>query len=84
MPRLPRKFQGSDSRTTEWNAAVDYMASLTPMNSKDMLTDHTVHGVFRKPKGVSDLPGTIKVTACDPNTGKVVVYLLFGRLVSSA
>ena len=48
MPRLPKKLTRGDKFSTEWNAMVDYLASLRPVQSSTTRTTHTLHGVIRE------------------------------------
>lgn len=48
MPRLPRKLPSSTPYASEWNKMIDSVASLRPVPSAGVLTDHGVHGVSRR------------------------------------
>jgi len=56
MPRLPKKLQENSAYATEWNAMVDYLASLRPMHAPNTLTQHTPYGVFRR-ANAQGIPG---------------------------
>ena len=48
MPRLPKKLTRGDKFATEWNAMVDYLQSLRPIQSSTTLATHTLRGVIRE------------------------------------
>lgn len=50
MPRLPRKRVGNTPSDVEWNALVDFLASLMPSACADMIVNHGPHGTTYKPK----------------------------------
>ena len=81
MPRLPKKMTASQTPiSVEWNAMVDYLASLRPIDAPGTTTTHTPFGVSRaanKQRGASIFPGTFEMTGCDEN-GDVVTYIVFG------
>ena len=44
--RLPKKMSGSSKTVTEWNAMVDYLASIEPKQSFGTKIKRTTRGTF--------------------------------------
>lgn len=80
---LPTKRHVRNAYDAQWNKLLDYVRSITVRTFLNGEVDWTPLGTHLRGKpGGGELPGTIQVTACDPNTGDVVTYILFGRKVS--
>ena len=81
LPPTPTGYD-AESIFHQSTAAKLHGPQMSPRNSRTVKWKRTSRGWYADVKARGGLP-TITVTACDPNTGDVVTYELFGREVTT-